>query len=682
MDGNDDAPTAFPLRARLARLSRIARLAAAARGAGATLAALVLALLAGVALDWLLLWRPESRAAYAGLAGLVLASLAARFLWRPLRVPIADRDLLCLLTARDPETRESLLAWYELSTDPRGWVGGEEVRRRLAARLAREWEAGRIRPAPARLAARRVVGPAAGGLLAAAGVVWAVAALPEARTALARWIPGRDARWTRLALDPVPSAVAAREPLTVSGSVSGRAPRWVSLRVEGMHGEAPEALRVPVTAGRFRHTLSGRVASFRLRVEAGDAPALTRAVRVVRPPAVLDVEVVLTPPDYTGRRRRVQDYGDVTALEGTEAVVSCRADGAIAAAEILLSTGQRRPMRAVDAPRQWTGTFIVSGGCDEYAILLRDAEGLGNDPPPTYRVRAIPDRPPTVTWLHPARGEIKGTSEAALRIAFRVEDDIGLAEAWMRVERLPEAGPPRRIPAAGTADGEWEALLDVSALGARAGDLFALRIEAVDGRQPEPNRTLSKAVRLRVVTPAEMAADVDAALTRARESLDEAIDRVAAGTLLLSRAVREPEGPTENARAAAARLSDAANWIARAREGVEASRRAIADNGLAPLYAGAVLDGIEASLRRFAEDLLPRARAAAPADARLAAAREAGRALADIRALFTAWEDFNGVVRLAERSIRAQEEVVRVLGGPPGSPERPVPPVEPPSGGR
>lgn len=666
-------PSSAPLSAELASLRRRIRLRALWRGLF-TLGLMAAGLLAAAVLvDYVFLMGGWTRAAFAGLCGVGVWGLARRQLGAPLTAPLTDEELVLALEERLPGVEERLITLRELSADPAAAVGSarakEALRRDLEAWIVAFERAHRDAALfDDRWALRR------GGALAlsAAALVLAAALFPDVRLGLSRWAPGSEARWTRLSLDPVPDAIAAAEELQISGAVGGRVPRSVTLRVEtldadGAGGAFPSPVegasrieRVAVQDGRFRHALRGRLRPFRLRVEAGDAETGWMRVHVRRAPSVLSVRLRIEPPAYAGRPAAEQEGGEATALEGSRIVVSGEADIPLASGRLALSAGQEIPLEVGAEGRSFRGAFTASAD-GTYSVRIVSREGVANDPPPVFRIRCVPDRPPTVRWLRPARQDAKAVPAAALRWRASIADDVGLGEAALLHERLPRAGEPGRLPLPLGGAPEQDVSLDLAALGAKEGEVLELRIEAADRRTPAPNRGVSTPVRLRIVPAAELSGEVDAALTRVREALDDAVDRWGeADRSLAALAAGAPEGT--HPAAVQGRSRDALALVSRGHEEFTETMLVIDENALSGLYPMGILAEATQRFRQVREERLPRA-AEGGADwkARAAASKEALEALKILRGLFLQWEDFNGLVRLAGRSVRDQEEVVRAL---------------------
>lgn len=621
----------------------------------------------GMGLDYLFLWSPGSRIAYAAVAVLAFSAGMGRALWRPLTAPLSDLDLVFLLEERLPDLDERLATAFQVA-HAEGGIGSAEARSRLLARFERDplaVDPGRVRDLFSR---RSLTVPLFFcGVLAAAFSALA-AASPLFRTGFSRWIPGSDARWTRLALDPFPGVLGEGEPVVLSGSVSGRIPSEAVIRIRGSEGAASSKVqRAPIEGGAFRHAVEGTHASFRILVSAGDDSSGWREVRVLRKPSVTSVRVEVVPPAYTGQEPKVQDYGDVTAFVGSRARFWCRVDQRLESGRIAFPGGERVPMTVGPDGMEASGEFVVSDRETAYSIVLLGADGLANDPPPQYRIRAIPDRPPTVEWARPLRSEIKAVAQARLRFAVRLADDTRVVSATARVARLPdEALSETPLSPEGGTTGFRVSLASFSAA---EGDLLECTVEAVDEREPQPNRARSRPLKVRVVSTGEMTFEIDGDIARGREAAEDAFEKWLSADLVLAAAARTGTLGGADQATVDARQREGTRLVQSALDAVVETSFRIEENGLTDHYPPALFAAVREALAAAGREEMPPA-GGASLEARREASRRALARLAEVRRLFLEWEDFSGIVRLTGRSVRAQEDVLDLLEGKRPKPDR------------
>lgn len=185
----------------------------------------------------------------------------------------------------------------------------------------------------------------------------------------------------------------------------------------------------------------------------------------VVPPATLDAW--LTPPEYTGRAplflrfpRAEGETGAISIPEGT--VLTARVSGGRAAPTLEIG-GETSPFDTVEPGVHQTRREIREGN----SILI----SRGGDALASWPIQVVPDQPPLIALTDQPRSEPSG----ALRIAVRVADDHGVAQAGLRVapappeteDETPIAGAafevPLPLPAAKPKSAEFTARVDLTA---------------------------------------------------------------------------------------------------------------------------------------------------------------------------------------------------------------------------
>lgn len=261
--------------------------------------------------------------------------------------------------------------------------------------------------------------------------------------------------------------------------------------------------RLPPGDGGLQHSLEYylaagdcRTASYRIEVE----PALAMTVERIQ----------YDYPDYTGLPDRTAwRIGDVRAVEGTTVTIHAVANRPIRRAAIELD-GQ--PTRHV--PMQATGQTTAAGKlvlgcrpeepgrnvCQFYQLRFTDTEGRENRKPVRYPVEAIADQPPVVQMTLP--GETNRLQQVVrngyLEIHVHAQDpDFGLRRVLLHAEcrgqRLEIAPLLERSGPSPGYTGPWEAAYRFrpAAFGLQPQDRVTMWAEAIDGREPNANRTVT-----------------------------------------------------------------------------------------------------------------------------------------------------------------------------------------------
>ena len=223
-------------------------------------------------------------------------------------------------------------------------------------------------------------------------------------------------------------------------------------------------------------------------VEHADRRTDTYDISLYRFPAVTQIDLTYSFPDYTGKApEREMDGGDVRAVRGTIVSLDVATNGTAVEAELVLDDGTSIPLQAAD-----DGRFRGRLTLDEpgyYSVRLTDGEDKRNKFPEEYRITPVDDLPPRVTVTIPQR-DVRANAVEEVLVAARAEDDFGLRDFRLR---FAVNGDPEQtislsdddVARALEADGEHLFFLEDYAL--EPGDVISYFVEAEDfsGNSPE-----------------------------------------------------------------------------------------------------------------------------------------------------------------------------------------------------
>jgi hypothetical protein len=534
-----------------------------AHAAGAVLLALSGWLVFAFVADWLLaVPRPVRWLHLVVLAALPFAVLAWVFVrhWR--RRP--DQSGLALLIERaHPELDELLVTAVDLQ---RGDVPAD-CDRELYARVLAGADA-----AAARLDLAGVLAPARPLRLAGAGLGVALALVLAARASpelsgifLARLLGGRaawpqrtqlelsipvaadeDAGGSRLTVQAGPEridvTVARGNDVPVLVRAVGRVPDTITL-----HLSEDEELELASSGdGQFRTLLRSCQEDLVFHATGGDDEDGLPVVhlRVLDPPDVRGLAVLVTPPAYSGLAPDVRFDRDVEVLAGSTLAVVALPDPPGARGLVrLLPEDRTLALEPREFPARTEGEPALPGLGFEFearaSLRMRfelvDDSGLENPDPGLFAVEVRADRRPEVELLSPTRGELDVVLGGALRLVARAGDDLGLArlewrtapgtaaDQWGEPVELAQRALPVRMSGDSALEGaavlgstriEIDQLARAAGLAAGSavseGEVYLLEAQARDTRpaladggvDPE-GLGRSGTVRLRVVSPEE-----------------------------------------------------------------------------------------------------------------------------------------------------------------------------------
>ncbi|NLG18885.1 MAG: hypothetical protein GX556_16285 [Fibrobacter sp.] len=178
----------------------------------------------------------------------------------------------------------------------------------------------------------------------------------------------------------------------------------------------------PDSSGNFVFKIDSVKESFTYRFLYGGKTFGPESVSVIAPPVLYSLQVMLSPPAYTGLKQTTlpEGQGDFSAYAGTKVKIALEAEGLADAWVVLDSDSLRMRVKENRAESEFT-VWKQS----EYTIALRDTYGQFSDSLPSFGIGVIPDEPPVVHFLKP--GFNKNLSPAMVETLW-VEgvDDLGI----------------------------------------------------------------------------------------------------------------------------------------------------------------------------------------------------------------------------------------------------------------
>lgn len=483
--------------------------------------------------------------------------VAWRYLARPLRRPLSDVDLAMRIEQRFPGFQDSFAStvqFLERRTDPT--LGSPELQQNVIRETIRQADGVNLADVIETRGVRRLVGVAVAICLTVALIVGLNQA--EAGIALNRlvfpfagidWPKTTDLRlmtddFDRISYgDPDPIRLARGDVLT--------------LYVENVKGPLPDDLHMEylfadeeVVRDRLRK-VSRRDAQGRMRevgvarVVATRGPMWFRAVggddrdkpmfelEVVPPPLLEELQVILTPPAYSGREVETlpPGVGHVQGLVGTQVEIAARVNKPLKSASLRVRNRSPQPIELTGDARELKARFDVDEpGVYSYWFDLQDQQNFENPDAPRYEIRGIADLPPDIDIERPATDQYV-TAKAEVPLKFLAHDDLGLKDVRLhfKLRDTQESLAEPRLMRDGSqtglrpADLVVEEVWALSELPLAPGMRIVFYAEATDDFDLGPEhvgRSISRV--LTIVSPAEKQAEL---ASRQSDLLDE-LDRL------------------------------------------------------------------------------------------------------------------------------------------------------------
>ena len=514
------------IRGKLAGLRRTLRGRLAGEGLAWTVLALVAAVFASLAVDYLLHLGRAPRGVLTALAAGTVVWVIWRRLLGPLCVPMRPGDLALLVEGRYAELNDRLISTIQFSRT--GAAGASAAMIARTAAQANDRAAGLdFRAVVDRRGLLRAVGPACCAAALLAGfAAWQSDVM---RLWAARNLAFADIAWpqdTYLVVAGGPDFTVLRgDDLTVTvrlrpGSVP---PPHVVLHARYPSGPSEEKIAPADEAGGTYVKVFAAVSEpFEFYVTGGDDRRdkhRPHRVSLIDPPAVRQAQFTVQYPAYTRRGPRLVDAsgGVLSAPVGGRVSVLIQVNKELASAAIVLGAESAQtvePMRRVPDGEGWAGQFALPAENRAVANALRfrltDVQGHTNRRGVRFLVQVQPDAAPGVDLAKRGIGAVV-TPNAIIPLMIRARDDYGVAAL-------------RAIVRAGAKDAAWSAEtiandppgrrelqtrhdVDFRGRGFKPGTVTRIRVEASDampGAFGGPNTGASGTLDFRVVTPEEL----------------------------------------------------------------------------------------------------------------------------------------------------------------------------------
>ncbi len=415
----------------------------AGSGVAMLLGGLVLALGAGMLLDWFL----DLPWAVRLLFFIGYLAAAGHIIWHHILIPFLrqpDDDAVALLVERgQPQFATRLIASLQL-TRPGALQTCEapSLVRELVAeteRIARPLDFTAIISTRQlrRLAGWAVVIVAIGGVLYWKGE-------EVSRDLLHRAFLSREVevpRKTRIGQTSGDLRIARGDNVTLFAVAKGVVPERAKLVLKFASGRTQEFL---LDAGkeskaRFEQALENVQDSFDYTFQIGDGKSRSARVEAIERPGIAKLDALQVYPDYTGLGTVRRSLGDLTLLVGSKLNLTLTPTKEVAKGAVLVtSTTNAQPLSLPlqvnpKNSREVQVTIpIASESLSGFSIHLEDKFGFRSKDDAVYRLEVLPDKAPVVRITYPERKEELITQKATVLVGFEAVDDFAVKQLFLR----------------------------------------------------------------------------------------------------------------------------------------------------------------------------------------------------------------------------------------------------------
>jgi hypothetical protein len=380
----------------------------------------------------------------------------------------------------------------------------------------------------------------AAGAIVLAGVLWWLggnASWPLCQRAWLAQVPvPRKTMITGITGDRV---IAVGDDIRIAATASGIIPKAGRLLIETAGGRHQEFTLDADSANhvRFSRNLQSVQENFRYHVELGDNRSGTFRVRVRPRPTITGLTCEQFWPAYTKLPPIRRSPGNLKLLAGSKLAVTLKPSGPLRGASLrLVGADPEKPVREVplasdSQSAEWTGTAdIPPKDVTGMTFRLVDEEGVESRAMSIHRIEVVPDQPPTIRILLPARREELVTQKATLLLGFEAKDDFGVAKVLLHYAVNWSEGAPHKTleldlgedqPKSLNRRFEWK--LERIAPPIAEGDVIDFWIEARDANDVTgPGvATLPEHYQARVVSEADKRADLSSRLNDTIQGLND-----------------------------------------------------------------------------------------------------------------------------------------------------------------
>ena len=303
--------------------------------------------------------------------------------------------------------------------------------------------------------------------------------------------------WSRVRLDwtVAPQRVRSGATVHVELAVVGEAAGTPVL-----YGGLSPVTMFPLGAGHWAGELSGITEPVVLWASAGGTRTLRHTVSIDPVPQLMALTLTMEAPPWSNLTPETLVWkpgviDTVSALSGTRLVLRPTSNRPLAA--VVVQIGDRSVRLDMDH-----GAVALPAVPGPLSVSLVAQDGVTADSLAVGIITERPDAPPRIAMPRPGH-DMLATADRTVAVEFTAEDDLGLVEVVDISAVNGREAPPRRSVLTGKRTWQRTRTLDLAALGARPGDVFALGAlvrdsnpQKIDGEAGQPSPFVSRTIRV------------------------------------------------------------------------------------------------------------------------------------------------------------------------------------------
>jgi hypothetical protein len=331
-----------------------------------------------------------------------------------------------------------------------------------------------------------------------------------ARRLAAPWTQHPWPRWNSLEIAQAPERIALGQDFAVEVTdAHGRLPKDATFHFwfDGDNQGEVETSVMQRGDDRFHYTRRNVTQAFQYRVTGGDDDSMNwRPLEVVEPARVVDFQVAMQPPSYSGITSGKLSSGPIRVLADSQLAMSGRTSRPVKEVRFHIQVGE--VVESVNAAVNSTdSTFSIASlptdapAKGQYWIELIEADGVvsGSDSRANWEI--VPDHTPSVAVLAPTT-EMYFTPDAKIPLRVTATDDLAIKTLQLQVGTTtvplflgPEIPTARDSLPAQSDLRDVSRTLDLSEFQLAPGDALELAFVASDYK-PQTSDSLTRTITI------------------------------------------------------------------------------------------------------------------------------------------------------------------------------------------
>ncbi|NQZ59401.1 MAG: DUF4175 family protein [Lentisphaeraceae bacterium] len=222
----------------------------------------------------------------------------------------------------------------------------------------------------------------------------------------------------------VPEYLIAGEDFSVKVKGSGVLPALGTVILTSEIDELEVDLTKITEEGNYQADFSGIFENAVLNIELNDYESEEIELKIVKRPAISQIEIRVQPPQYTGLKAYVQKSGNAQVPKDSLVTIAVTANKELKGMTLVDKATKEQSVFS-QQEGQWLASF-TAGSSLSYSLTMLDTKGLASKDIPDFRITVKEDRAPTIRIIAPSSiSEL--SPKGSMKLAAKISDDFGLS---------------------------------------------------------------------------------------------------------------------------------------------------------------------------------------------------------------------------------------------------------------